>query len=150
MYRKIWHKPLHQRKIWKQMSFFSKIIYYQQPFIDHLVSTWLEPLPFPTILKVMVTCILTIFILLPIIYPAVIFIWSYAEVQYIVENHYDIAFPDKLNVLSYLQRLYSFRIVNEKYNLFLVLYLERWRIVGTAIASTIDYIRLALCLLFTT
>ncbi|XP_014096313.1 uncharacterized protein [Bactrocera oleae] len=150
MYRKIWHKPLHQRKIWKHMPFFSKIIYYQQPFIEHLVGTWLEPLPFPTILKVLVTFILAIFILLPILYPAVIFIWSYAEVQYIIENHYDIAFPDKLNVLGYLHRLYSFRIVNEKYNLFLVLYLERWRIVGTAIASTIDYIRLALCLVFST
>ncbi|XP_050323483.1 uncharacterized protein LOC126755150 isoform X2 [Bactrocera neohumeralis] len=150
MYRKIWHKPLHRRKIWRQLPFFSKIIYYQQPFIDHLVNTWLEPLPFPTILKVLVTFILAIFILLPILYPAVIFIWSYAEVQYIIENHYDIAFPDKLNVLGYLHRLYTFRIANEKYNLFLVLYLERWRIVGTAIASTIDYIRLALCLVFST
>uniref|UniRef100_A0A0K8W127 Uncharacterized protein n=1 Tax=Bactrocera latifrons TaxID=174628 RepID=A0A0K8W127_BACLA len=152
MYRKIWHKPLHRRKIkqWRQMPLISKIIYYQQPFIDHLVNTWLEPLPFPTILKVLVTFILAIFILLPILYPAIIFIWSYAEVQYIIENHYDIAFPDKLNVLGYLHRLYTFRIANEKYNLFLVLYLERWRIVATAIASTIDYIRLALCLVFNT
>ncbi|XP_018788557.1 PREDICTED: uncharacterized protein LOC108968773 isoform X1 [Bactrocera latifrons] len=152
MYRKIWHKPLHRRKIkqWRQMPLISKIIYYQQPFIDHLVNTWLEPLPFPTILKVLVTFILAIFILLPILYPAIIFIWSYAEVQYIIENHYDIAFPDKLNVLGYLHRLYTFRIANEKYNLFLVLYLERWRIVATAIASTTDYIRLALCLVVNT
>lgn len=69
------------------MPFFSKIIYYQQPFIEHLVGTWLEPLPFPTILKVLVTFILAIFILLPILYPAVIFIWSYAEVQYIIEKY---------------------------------------------------------------
>ncbi|XP_004522698.1 uncharacterized protein LOC101459892 [Ceratitis capitata] len=148
MYRKIWYKPLHQRKIWRQMSLLNKIIYYQQPFVEHLVSTWLQPLPFPTILKVIVSSVLALFILLPIIYPAVIFIWSYAEIQYIFENHYGIEFPEKLNVLGYLQRLYSFRIVNERYNLFLVLYLERWRIVGTAIASTVDYIRLALCLLF--
>ncbi|CAD7013557.1 unnamed protein product [Ceratitis capitata] len=130
------------------MSLLNKIIYYQQPFVEHLVSTWLQPLPFPTILKVIVSSVLALFILLPIIYPAVIFIWSYAEIQYIFENHYGIEFPEKLNVLGYLQRLYSFRIVNERYNLFLVLYLERWRIVGTAIASTVDYIRLALCLLF--
>ncbi|XP_036330839.1 uncharacterized protein LOC118742689 [Rhagoletis pomonella] len=130
------------------MSLFSKMIYYQQPFVDHLVYTWLQPLPFPTILKVVFSFILAILILLPIIYPAVIFIWSYTEVQYILKNHYDIAFSEKLDVLGYLQRLYSFRIVNAKYNLFLVLYLERWRIVATAIASTIDYVRLAFCLVF--
>ncbi|XP_067632340.1 uncharacterized protein [Eurosta solidaginis] len=132
------------------MSMVSKIIYYEQPFVENLVNTWLQPLPFPTILKALFSCVLAILILLPIIYPAVIFIWSYIEVQYIFEKHYSITFPEKLDVLGYLQRLYAFRITNEKYNIFLALYLERWRILGTAIASTIDYVRLALCLLFNT
>uniref|UniRef100_A0A1B0BXI2 Uncharacterized protein n=1 Tax=Glossina palpalis gambiensis TaxID=67801 RepID=A0A1B0BXI2_9MUSC len=58
MNHKVWRKPLHKRKAWKQMPLFSKLIYYMQPFVEHLLDTWLQPLPFPTILKFMHSCIL--------------------------------------------------------------------------------------------
>ncbi|XP_065369924.1 uncharacterized protein LOC135962109 [Calliphora vicina] len=141
---KIWHKPLHTRKVWKQMSLLSKIIYYLQPLVGHLIDTWLQPLPFPTIFKFLYSCILIILILLPVIVPIMIMISYYAILQYLLESTLDLVYPKHFDVIHYLAKVYNLQIENEKYVQFLYLSMERWRYIITALASCIDYTRLVL------
>ncbi|XP_023295188.2 uncharacterized protein LOC111678161 isoform X1 [Lucilia cuprina] len=141
---KIWHKPLHTRKVWKRMTLLNKSIYYLQPFVLHLMYTWLQPLPFPTIFKLAYSFILIILMLMPILVPVLIMLGYYAIVQYLVESALDITYPQNLNIIHYLTQLFNFRIENAKYIEFINLYIERWRYIVTALASCVDYMRLVL------
>ncbi|XP_037818860.1 uncharacterized protein LOC119608487 [Lucilia sericata] len=141
---KIWHKPLHTRKVWKRMTLLNKTIYYLQPFALHLMYTWLQPLPFPTIFKLAYSCILIILMLMPVLVPVLIMLGYYAIVQYLVESALGINYPRNLDIIHYLTQLFKFRIENAKYVEFLNLYMERWRYIAAALASCIDYMRLVL------
>uniref|UniRef100_A0A1A9VGM0 Uncharacterized protein n=1 Tax=Glossina austeni TaxID=7395 RepID=A0A1A9VGM0_GLOAU len=153
MNHKVWRKPLHKRKVWKQMPLFSKLIYYMQPFVENLLDTWLQPLPFPTILKLMHSCILMVFIFLPILYPILIMIIYYGILQYLIESlschfsHFDIRYTSNVDLIHYIDYVFNYRMANEKHALFVHLYIERWRYVAAALASFVDYMRLILCLM---
>ncbi|XP_046811277.1 uncharacterized protein LOC111678161 isoform X2 [Lucilia cuprina] len=126
------------------MTLLNKSIYYLQPFVLHLMYTWLQPLPFPTIFKLAYSFILIILMLMPILVPVLIMLGYYAIVQYLVESALDITYPQNLNIIHYLTQLFNFRIENAKYIEFINLYIERWRYIVTALASCVDYMRLVL------
>ncbi|TMW42760.1 hypothetical protein DOY81_012165 [Sarcophaga bullata] len=118
-----------------------------QPFVVHLIETWLQPLPFPTLFKLIYSVVLIILILLPIIYPLAVIICYYAIIQYLIESDLSVRYPKPLDLVHYVVALFSYQIENDKYVAFVNLYLERWRCITTALASCIDYMRLALSLL---
>ncbi|XP_034479041.1 uncharacterized protein LOC117785229 [Drosophila innubila] len=146
--RKIWKKPLHKRKVWANISWAGRLVYYMQPLVEHLFDIWLQQLPFPTILKCIYTCGLLFFLLLPILYPMMVLGLYYAIFQYVGETHWDLVFPQNWDLLSAATYLWHFQVTNKKYLLFVTMYIERYRVIITAISSTVDYMRMALCLVF--
>lgn len=68
------------------MSLRSKIIYYMRPFVENIIQIWLEPLPFPTIFKILYSGVLSFFLTLPITYPTVVILCYFGIVQYFVER----------------------------------------------------------------
>ncbi|XP_034109129.1 uncharacterized protein LOC132790385 [Drosophila nasuta] len=145
--RKTWKKPLHKRKIWTEISWTGRFVYYMQPLVEHLFDIWLQQLPFPTILKGLYTCGLLFFLLLPILYPLTVLGFYYAIFQYVGERHWDAVFPQKWDLIGAASVLWNFEITNKSYLLFLNMYLDRCRVIITAISSTVDYFRMAYCLL---
>ncbi|KAM8712124.1 hypothetical protein ACLKA7_012619 [Drosophila subpalustris] len=145
---KTWKKPLHKRKVWANISWAGRLVYYMQPLVEHLFDIWLQQLPFPTILKCIYSCGLLFFLLLPILYPMMVLGLYYAIFQYVGETHLDLVFPPNWDLLSAATYLWHFEVTNKKYLLFVTMYIERYRVIITAISSTVDYMRMALCLVF--
>ncbi|XP_005174897.2 uncharacterized protein LOC101894632 [Musca domestica] len=144
--KKVWHKPLHTRKKWKEMSVGRKVIYYMRPFVENLIEVWLEPLPFPTIFKIFYTCVIIFlfFLMLPILYPIIVVICFYGLLQYFVQSTLQLEFPRGLNIIGFVQYIFALKISNESYEEILKLYMDKYRYGITALASCVDYIRLAI------
>ncbi|XP_013103933.1 uncharacterized protein LOC106084637 [Stomoxys calcitrans] len=140
---KTWQKPLHKRKLWKQMSVTSKIVYYMRPFVEQLIEIWLQPLPFPTIFKLIYSGILNIFLLMPIVYPILIVILYYGIVQYFFEKSLDMRFTQNIDLIHFLEQLFSLETFKENQNSLFVPFLKDIY----ALACCIDYIRLALAIM---
>ncbi|XP_030380025.1 uncharacterized protein LOC115628178 [Scaptodrosophila lebanonensis] len=145
---KTWNKPLHKRKIWQTITWSGRLIYYMEPLMEHLFDIWMQPLPFPTLLKVIYTCGLLFFILLPVLYPFMVVIFYYGIFQYVSENQFLVEFSQNWDLLGAVANLWSFQVTNRKYLLFVTMYIDRYRVIITAISSTIDYMRMALCFVF--
>ncbi|XP_073847481.1 uncharacterized protein [Musca autumnalis] len=143
---KIWRKPLHTRKVWKQMSFGGKIIYYMRPFVENIIEVWLEPLPFPTIFKIVYTFVLTVILMLPILYPIIVMLCFYGVVQYFVQSSLELQFPQILDIIHVVEKIFALKISNEYQEEFLKLYMDKCRYGIAVLASCIDYVRLALTL----
>ncbi|XP_061399739.1 uncharacterized protein LOC133335482 [Musca vetustissima] len=145
---KIWHKPLHTRKVWKQKSFCGKMIYYMRPFVENIIEVWLEPLPFPTIFKILYTFVLTTILMLPIVYPIIAILTFYGIVQYFVQSALELKFPNILDLIAFLEYIFCMQIPtnDDYYEQYFILYINKYRYGITALASCIDYIRLALTL----
>ncbi|XP_017092649.1 uncharacterized protein [Drosophila bipectinata] len=146
--RKTWHKPFHKRKAWNTVSRRGKLVYYMQPLVDHFFEVWMQALPFPTLLKFVYTGCLVFFILLPILYPMFVLLLYYGIFQYVAERHTGAVMPDNWDLLGAVANLWHFEITNKKYQLFVTMYIDRYRVIITAISSTVDYIRMALGCVF--
>ncbi|XP_075169729.1 uncharacterized protein LOC142241784 [Haematobia irritans] len=140
---KVWNKPLHKRKVWKQMSLPAKIVYYIRPFVQQFVMIWLQPLPFPTIFKMGYSAILFVLIILPILYLSMAFLCYYGILQFILETSLDIRFSQNLDLLHFLKQLFTSEDLNGSF----WFCLQNFRYGITAVASCVDYVRLALVLL---
>ncbi|XP_017839744.1 uncharacterized protein LOC108597615 isoform X2 [Drosophila busckii] len=144
---KTWKKSLHKRK-WSTISWGGRLVYYMQPLVEHFFDIWLQQLPFPTLLKFVYSCCLLFFILLPIIYPMMVIGLYYSIFQYVGERHLDVVFPQKWDLVGAIQNLWHFQVTNKKYLLFVTMYIDRYRVIITAISSTVDYMRMAWCFAF--
>ncbi|EDW00941.1 uncharacterized protein LOC6559609 [Drosophila grimshawi] len=145
---KTWKKPLHKRKVWANVSWSGRLVHYMQPLVEHLFDIWLQQLPFPTLLKCVYTCGLLFFILLPILYPVMVMAVYYAMFQYIGEKHWNVVFPTKWDLIGNASHLWHFQVTNKKYILFVTMQIDRYRIIITAISSAVDYMRMALSVVF--
>ncbi|XP_016978356.1 uncharacterized protein LOC108044019 isoform X2 [Drosophila rhopaloa] len=145
---KTWNKPFHKRKMWKNVSNPGKMVYYMQPLVEHLFDIWMQPLPFPTLLKFVYSCVLLFFIMLPILYPLLVLLLYYGILQYAGERHFGVVPPDNWDLLGAASHLWRFQVTNKKYLLFVTMYIDRYRVIITAISSTVDYMRMALCFVF--
>ncbi|XP_017032546.1 uncharacterized protein [Drosophila kikkawai] len=144
---KTWNKPLHKRK-WKSVSNTGKLIYYLQPLVDNLFFIWMQPLPFPTLLKIGYSCGLFFFLLLPFLCPLLVLVFYYGIFQYVAEQHLALVPPDNLDLLGAALHLWRFEVPNQKYLIYVTMYIDRYRVIMTAISSTIDYMRMALSFVF--
>jgi len=133
---------------WADISWTGRLVYYIQPLVEHLIDIWQQQLPFPTILKCIYTCGLLFFILLPILYPLMVLGLYYGIFQYVGEKHWNLVFPHNWDLLSAATNLWNFQLTNKKYMLFVTMYLDRYRVIITALSSAIDYMRMALCVVF--
>ncbi|XP_043640356.1 uncharacterized protein LOC122611391 isoform X1 [Drosophila teissieri] len=145
---KTWNKAFHKRKLWKTVSKPGKLVYYMQPLVEHLFDTWMQPLPFPTLLKFLYSCVLIFFIMLPMLYPLLVLLSYYGIFQYAAQEHFGLETPEKWDLLGAATKLWNFEVTNRKYLLFVTMYIDRYRVVITAISSTVDYMRMALCFVF--
>ncbi|XP_022223668.2 uncharacterized protein LOC111074954 isoform X2 [Drosophila obscura] len=114
---KTWRKPLHKRKIWRKTSMIGRVVYYMQPLVDHLQDVWVQPLPFPTMLKLAYTCILGFVILLPVLFPLMVILFYFGIFQYVSEQHSWLHFGDSWNLLGAMSTLWNFEVTNKKYQL---------------------------------
>ncbi|EDV36434.2 uncharacterized protein Dana_GF11954 [Drosophila ananassae] len=114
---KTWNKPFHKRKVWRTVSRPGKLVYYMQPLVDHFFEIWMQPLPFPTLLKFAYSCGLVFFILLPILYPLLVLLLYYGIFQYVGERHTGVAMPENWDLLGAAANLWHFEITNKKYQL---------------------------------
>ncbi|KAI8037242.1 uncharacterized protein LOC128255757 [Drosophila gunungcola] len=145
---KTWNKAFHKRKMWKTVSNPGKMVYYMQPLVEHLFDIWMQPLPFPTLLKFVYSFVLLFFIMLPILYPLLVLLLYYGILQYAGERHFGVVPPDNWDLLGAASHLWRFEVTNKKYLLFVTMYIDRYRVIITAISSTVDYMRMALCFVF--
>ncbi|XP_017002313.2 uncharacterized protein [Drosophila takahashii] len=112
---KTWNKPFHKRKMWKTVSKPGKLVYYMQPLVEHFFDIWMQPLPFPTILKFIYSCAVIFFIMLPILYPLLVLLIYYGIFQYAGEQHFGLVPPDNWNLLGAANHLWHFEVTNKKY-----------------------------------
>uniref|UniRef100_A0A6P4EJG7 Uncharacterized protein LOC108044019 isoform X1 n=1 Tax=Drosophila rhopaloa TaxID=1041015 RepID=A0A6P4EJG7_DRORH len=112
---KTWNKPFHKRKMWKNVSNPGKMVYYMQPLVEHLFDIWMQPLPFPTLLKFVYSCVLLFFIMLPILYPLLVLLLYYGILQYAGERHFGVVPPDNWDLLGAASHLWRFQVTNKKY-----------------------------------
>ncbi|XP_020815001.1 uncharacterized protein LOC110189307 [Drosophila serrata] len=145
---KTWNKPLHKRKMWQNVSSPGKLVYYMQPLVEHMFEIWMQPLPFPTLLKFAYSCGLFFFILLPIMYPLFVLALYFGIFQYIGEQHFGAVPSENWDLLGTARHLWRFEVTNKKYLLFVTMYIDRYRVIITAISSTVDYMRMALSFVF--
>ncbi|EDW09991.1 uncharacterized protein LOC6580198 [Drosophila mojavensis] len=145
---KTWKKPLHKRKIWSNISWAGRLVYYMQPLLEHLFDIWLQQLPFPTLLKCIYTCVLLFFMLLPVLYPLMVMGLYYGLCQFVGEKHFNMEFQPNWDLIGAASNLWKFQVTNKKYLLFIAMYIDRYRVIITAISSTVDYMRMALCFVF--
>ncbi|XP_041675648.1 uncharacterized protein LOC108113292 isoform X1 [Drosophila eugracilis] len=146
--QKTWNKAFHKRRVWNTVSKPGRMVYYMQPLVEHLFDTWIQPLPFPTLLKFFYSCVVLFFILLPILYPMVVLLLYYGIFQYAGEQHFGLVVPENCDLLGAATQLWRFEVTNKKYMLFVTMYIDRYRVIITAISSTVDYMRMALCFVF--
>lgn len=72
----------------------------------------------------------------------------YAIYQYVGEQQFALKVPQNYDLLSAATNLWHFQVSNKKYVLFLNMYIDRCRVIVTAISSTVDYMRMAFCFVF--
>ncbi|EDW74612.1 uncharacterized protein Dwil_GK22014 [Drosophila willistoni] len=146
--RKTWHKAFHKRKAWQTVSYSGRLVYYMQPIFDHFLRVWMQSLPFPTLLKVIYTSGILFFIMLPLLYPVAVLVFYYAIFQYVAEQQWDVEFPESYNLLNASSEMWNFQVTNRKHLLFMTMYVDRYRVIITAMSSAVDYLRMALCFVF--
>ncbi|XP_037716450.1 uncharacterized protein LOC119551264 isoform X2 [Drosophila subpulchrella] len=145
---KTWHKAFHKRKAWKAVSKPGKLVYYMQPLVEHYFDIWMQPMPFPTIIKFMYSCVVLFFIMLPILYPLFVLMVYYGIFLYVGEEHFGLVPPPNWDLLGAANHVWRTEVTNKKYLLFVTMYIDRYRVILTAISSTVDYMRMALCFIF--
>ncbi|XP_043064180.1 uncharacterized protein LOC108094007 isoform X1 [Drosophila ficusphila] len=145
---KTWNKSFHKRKMWRTVSKPGKLVYYMQPLVEHFFDIWMQPLPFPTLLKFLYSCVLLFFILIPILFPLLVLLFYYGIWQFVGDRHFGVVPPDNWDLLGATSQLWHFEVTNKKYLLFVTMYIDRYRVIITAISSTVDYMRMALCFVF--
>ncbi|XP_033153508.1 uncharacterized protein LOC117136629 [Drosophila mauritiana] len=112
---KTWNKAFHKRKLWRSVSKPGKLVYYMQPLVEHLFDTWMQPLPFPTLLKFIYSWVLIFFIMIPMLYPLLVLLSYYGIFQYAAEEHFGLETPEKWDLLGAAARLWHFEVTNRKY-----------------------------------
>ncbi|XP_017079330.1 uncharacterized protein LOC108113292 isoform X2 [Drosophila eugracilis] len=115
--QKTWNKAFHKRRVWNTVSKPGRMVYYMQPLVEHLFDTWIQPLPFPTLLKFFYSCVVLFFILLPILYPMVVLLLYYGIFQYAGEQHFGLVVPENCDLLGAATQLWRFEVTNKKYML---------------------------------
>ncbi|BFG05410.1 uncharacterized protein DMAD_04151 [Drosophila madeirensis] len=146
--RKAWRKSLHKRKVWKKISVLGRMVYYMQPLLSDLQDIWLEPLPFPTLLKLAYSCLLCFVILLPLLFPLLVALFYFGIFQYVAEQHSWLSFDQNWDLLGAMSNLWNFEVTNKKYQLYLHMCLDRYRTIIIGISTTLDYMRMALFFIF--
>ncbi|XP_037954365.1 uncharacterized protein LOC119684400 isoform X2 [Teleopsis dalmanni] len=147
MSHEIWKKQGHQRKNWDEKTIFQKYWYYLQPLGKFFINTIMQPLPFASIFKVYSGIIILFLILVPILHFVVACLITYGVFQYFVESTFETKFPRSWNLLDLVKYIYNFEVKNPHQQYFVNLYFARWRVMITAITSSLDYLRLTFCLL---
>ncbi|XP_002138193.2 uncharacterized protein [Drosophila pseudoobscura] len=145
---KTWKKPLHKRKIWKKTSKIARLVYYMQPLVDHLQDVWMQPLPFPTMLKIAYTFLLGFLILMPLIFQLIVVLVYFGIFQYVSERHSWFHFGENWDLLGGLSKLWSFEVTNKKHQLYATMCFDRYHVIIAVISSTVDYIRMALLFVY--
>ncbi|XP_016958740.1 uncharacterized protein LOC108030381 isoform X2 [Drosophila biarmipes] len=145
---KTWRKAIHKRKAWKTVSRPGKLVYYMQPLVEHYFDIWMQPMPFPTIIKFLYSCVVLFFLMLPILYPLFVLMVYYGILQYVGEEHFGLVPPPNWDLLGAANHVWRTEVTNKKYLLFVTMYIDRYRVILTAISSTVDYMRMALCFIF--
>ncbi|XP_037954366.1 uncharacterized protein LOC119684400 isoform X3 [Teleopsis dalmanni] len=85
--------------------------------------------------------------IVPILHFVVACLITYGVFQYFVESTFETKFPRSWNLLDLVKYIYNFEVKNPHQQYFVNLYFARWRVMITAITSSLDYLRLTFCLL---
>ncbi|XP_016940432.3 uncharacterized protein [Drosophila suzukii] len=112
---KTWHKAFHKRKAWKTVSRPGKLVYYMQPLVEHYFDIWMQPMPFPTIIKFMYSCVVLFFIMLPILYPLFVLMAYYGIFLYVGEEHFGLVPPPNWDLLGAANHVWRTEVTNKKY-----------------------------------
>ncbi|XP_037927161.1 uncharacterized protein LOC119661763 [Hermetia illucens] len=134
---------LHRKKVWKKMSSFDRCLYYVKPFLIHFGEVWMQPLPFPTLFKIVYSVFLLAVTCLPLIYPSFILILYWGIFQYLMERHTAVKLPKKVDLIGTVTEIFTTE-PEGIYKLGVKFHFDRVIVLSSSFISAIDYIRIVM------